>query len=125
MRLAAADPGNAGWQRDLSVSYRSIGDLLTAQGNLSEALKSYRDSLAITEKLAAADPSNASWALDLAEQFAKIGKVRSEMRMRDDALNSFQKAISIVDRLAELDPTNANWIRNQKTIQNEISRLKQ
>ena len=40
-RLAKADPGNAGWQRDLSVSYDRIGDVLVAQGNLPEALKSY------------------------------------------------------------------------------------
>ena len=46
-RLAQADPGNAGWQRDLSVSYDRVGDVLVAQGNLSEALKSYRDGLAI------------------------------------------------------------------------------
>ena len=38
--LAKADPGNAGWQRDLSVSYNKIGDVLVAQGNLPEALKS-------------------------------------------------------------------------------------
>ena len=44
-RLAKADPGNAGWQRDLSVSYNKIGDVLVAQGNLPEALKSYRDGL--------------------------------------------------------------------------------
>jgi hypothetical protein len=40
-RLAKSDPGNAGWQRDLSVSYEKIGDVLVAQGNLPEALKSY------------------------------------------------------------------------------------
>ena len=33
-RLAAADPGNAGWQRDLSVSHERIGDVLVAQGEL-------------------------------------------------------------------------------------------
>jgi hypothetical protein len=33
-RLAKSDPGNAGWQRDLSVSYNKIGDVLVAQGNL-------------------------------------------------------------------------------------------
>ena len=32
-RLAKADPGNAGWQRDLSVSYSKIGDVLVAQGD--------------------------------------------------------------------------------------------
>ena len=40
-RLASADPGNAGWQRDLSVSDNKVGDVLVAQGNLPEALKSY------------------------------------------------------------------------------------
>ena len=47
-RLAKADPANAGWQRDLSVSYGKVGDVLKAQGNLPEALKAYRDSLAIS-----------------------------------------------------------------------------
>ena len=51
-RLAQADPGNAGWQRDLSVRTSSIGDVLVAQGDLAEALKSYRDGLAIAERLA-------------------------------------------------------------------------
>ena len=50
-RLAKADPGNAGWQRDLSVSYNNVGDVLVAQGNLTKALQAYRDSLAIAERL--------------------------------------------------------------------------
>ena len=33
-RLAKSDPGNAGWQRDLSVSYDKVGDVLVAQGDL-------------------------------------------------------------------------------------------
>ena len=33
-RLAKSDPGNAGWQRDLSVSYREVGDVQMAQGDL-------------------------------------------------------------------------------------------
>ena len=31
-RLAKSDPANAGWQRDLSVSYERIGDALVAKG---------------------------------------------------------------------------------------------
>jgi Flp pilus assembly protein TadD len=41
-RLAKADPGNAGWQRDLSVSHNKIGDVQQAQGDLATALTSYR-----------------------------------------------------------------------------------
>ncbi len=40
-RLAKSDPGNAGWQRDLSVSYNKVGDVQVAQGDLPEALKSF------------------------------------------------------------------------------------
>ena len=41
-RLAKADPDNAGWQRDLSVSHDKIGDVQLAQDDLAAALTSYR-----------------------------------------------------------------------------------
>jgi tetratricopeptide (TPR) repeat protein len=64
-RLTTTDPSNTQWQRDLSVSYNKVGDVLVAQGKLDEALKAYRDSLAIMERLAAADPSNTQWQRDV------------------------------------------------------------
>jgi len=51
-QLGKAAPGNSGWQRDLSVAYDKVGDVLRAQGSLGEALKAYRDSLAIAEVVA-------------------------------------------------------------------------
>jgi hypothetical protein len=60
-RLAKADPGNAGWQRDLSVSHDKIGDVQFKQGDLTAALTSYQASLAIRDRLAKADPGNAGW----------------------------------------------------------------
>jgi tetratricopeptide (TPR) repeat protein len=75
-RLAASDPGNAGWQRDLSVSYDKVGDVQMAQGNLKAALKSYSDSLAIAERLAASDPGNAQWQYDLGISNERIGDVQ-------------------------------------------------
>jgi tetratricopeptide (TPR) repeat protein len=71
-RLAVADrllksaPENAGWQRDLSVSYDKIGDVLEAGGNLFEALKTYQERHAIRDRLAKADPNNADRQRDLA-----------------------------------------------------------
>ena len=44
-RLAEADPSNAGWQRDLSVSQQKMGDVLRDQGDLAGALAAYRESL--------------------------------------------------------------------------------
>ena len=74
-RLAKFDPGNADWQRDVSVSHNKIGDVQRAQGNLPEALKSYRGSLAIADRLAKFYPGNAGWQRDLSVSRNKIGNV--------------------------------------------------
>src|SRR6202035_5778882 len=53
--LAKSDPGNAGLQRDLMVSFNRIGDVLIRRGNLPEAMKSFRDGLTIAARLAKSD----------------------------------------------------------------------
>src|SRR5258706_9460279 len=83
-RLAASDRSNTGWQRDLSVSYDRIGDVLVAQGKLDEALKSYRDSLAIHERLAASDRSNTGWQRDLSVSYDRVGDVLVAQGKLDD-----------------------------------------
>ena len=71
-RLAGSDAGNADWQRDLSISYDRVGDVLVKQGNLPEALKSYRAGLAIAERLAGSDAGNADWQRDLSVSNIKL-----------------------------------------------------
>ena len=110
--LAAADPGNAGWQRDLSVSYEKVGDVLVAQGNLPEALKSFRDSLAIADRLAKADPGNAGWQRDLSVSYDRVGDVLVAQGNLPEALKSFRDGLAIRDRLAKADPGNAGWQRD-------------
>ena len=48
-----------------AVSYINVGDVQVTQGDLQTALKSYRDSLAITARLVKSDPGNADWQRDL------------------------------------------------------------
>jgi tetratricopeptide (TPR) repeat protein len=73
--LAAEKPDDATYQRDLSVSYNEIGDVLVAQGNLPEALKSFGDGLAIRDRLAKADPGNAGWRRDLIVSCVKLASI--------------------------------------------------
>ena len=54
---AQADPSNAQAQRDLSVSYDRLGDLMRQLGDGAQAERFYRDGLAIAERLAQADPA--------------------------------------------------------------------
>jgi tetratricopeptide (TPR) repeat protein len=76
--LAAKDPGNTGWQRDLSVSHTKIGDVLLAEGDRSGALAAYRKDLAIAEALAAKDPGNAKWQRDLILSLMKMSDAEPE-----------------------------------------------
>src|SRR6266567_3475506 len=96
IRVAGIDPGNAGWQRDLSVPYNKVGDVLVAQGNLPEALKSFRDSLAIAERLAKADPGNAGWQRDLAISYGRVATTEAQTGARDRALSAFRRGRDII-----------------------------
>ena len=64
-RLAKADPGNAGWQRDLSVSYAKIGIVFQRTGNKTEALNALQEGHAIIERMTRLSPDNAQWKQDL------------------------------------------------------------
>src|SRR5206468_4323871 len=97
--LAAADPSNAAWQRDLSVSQNNVGDVLSAQGRLDDALGAYRAGLAIAERLAPADPSNAGWQRDLSVSQERLGDVLSAQGRLDDALTAYRAGLAIRERL--------------------------
>ncbi len=118
--LVAADPSNAGWQRDLSVSHNKIGDVLVAQGNLAQALESYRASLAIFERLAGADPGNAGWQRDLSVSHDKIGDVLVAQGNLAQALESYRASLAITERLAGADPGNAGWQRDLSVSHDKI-----
>jgi tetratricopeptide (TPR) repeat protein len=94
-RLAQSDPGNAGWQRDLAVSYERIGNAQVAQGDHAGALKSYSDSLTITERLAQSDPGNAGSQLDLSVSYTDVGDVRVAQGDLADALKSYRDSLAI------------------------------
>jgi len=58
------------------VSFNKVGDVQMAQGDLTDALKSYTDSFAIRDRLAKSDPGNAGWQRDLSVSFNKVGDVQ-------------------------------------------------
>ena len=103
-RLAKSDPDNAGWQRDLSVSYERIGDALIAQGSLPDAMRSYRDGLTIRERLAKSDPGNAGWQRDLSVSYNEVGYALVAQGSLPEALQSYPDGLAIMERLAKSDP---------------------
>jgi tetratricopeptide (TPR) repeat protein len=111
-KRGTSDPGNAEWQRDLSVSHNKIGDGVAAQGDLQAALQAYRASLTIRERLAKADPGNTQWQRDRSISHEKIGDVLVAQGQLDDARARYRASYDIIERLAQADPGNTQWQRD-------------
>jgi tetratricopeptide (TPR) repeat protein len=110
--LAADKPDDPNYQRGLSVAYDEVGDVLVAQGNLPEALRSFRDGLAIAERLAKTEPDNADSQRNLSVVYISIGNTLMAQGNLPAALQSFRDGLAIAERLARVVPNNAGWQRN-------------
>ncbi len=119
--LAAQDPGNAGWQRDLSVSFNKIGDVQSAKGDLDGALKAYQDSLAIRRSSPRRTPATPSWQRDLSVSFEQDRRRAGRAgRSRGRAARPTRQGRAIREKLAAQDPGNAEWQRDLSVSFNKI-----
>ena len=65
-RLAKSDPGNAGWQYSLSVSYKKVGDTYGKTGQLTKAHEAFAAGPAIIAQLVVQYPDWVQWKKYLA-----------------------------------------------------------
>jgi tetratricopeptide (TPR) repeat protein len=100
-------PGNADWQRDLSVSHERIGYVERAQDNLPAALNSYQAALAIRERMAKADPGNADWQRVLAWSYGRVALVIARQGDSHSALSAYRQGREIIVRLTKQSPDDA------------------
>jgi tetratricopeptide (TPR) repeat protein len=122
-RLTTADPGNAGWQDQLSASYMRIGYLLKAQGDLAAAGAAYRASLAIQERLTAAGPNHAGWQRNLAVSHEMIGTVLQTQGDLAAAGEAYRASHAIFERLTAADRGNAGRQRDLAASHSKIGNL--
>ena len=74
-KLAASDPANVPWQRDLAVAHDQIGDLWLDNKQPAPALEAFRKGLAIREKLAASTDPRDRAVLDLTWDYPTKGAI--------------------------------------------------
>lgn len=108
----APDAGESSGSRDLSASQERLGDLLMVQGNLAEAMRLYRESLAIRRRLAAEEPSATGRQRDLAVGLIKVGDVQVAQGDSEEALQSYASALGRFEQLVAAEPEDPGWQRN-------------
>ena len=83
--------------------------MLVAQGKLDEALKSYRDNLAIAERVAASDRNNAQWQNDLQHSTDRIGSLAYKFVLA----RNFARALEASDLVISLSPDQI-WLHTNR-----------
>lgn len=118
--LAAEMPEDTTYQRDLSVAFGEVGDVLLARGHLGEALQAYRDSLAIKIRATERDPRNATvWRDELVSRI-QIGDILVLQGDLAEALNSFRRGLTIAQNLVKFNASNTVWQRDLSTAHERI-----
>jgi len=124
-RLASLNSALEDANAQLAVSYTKVGDVLMTQGNLAEALKSYRDGLVVADRVAKANPGNADWQRDLAISQGRVGVLLAKQGDVAHALDMLQQGRAVVARLVQQLPTNAQLSKDLAAFDDNIAKLKQ
>jgi tetratricopeptide (TPR) repeat protein len=111
-REAEAHPDSAAVQRDLGRAYDNLARVLETAGQLAEAERRHRDSLAIRERLAAADPDNTQAQRDLSVSYNDLARVLVTAGQLEEAERLYREDLAIAERLAAADPDNTEAQRD-------------
>lgn len=108
--LAAVDPNGNKIQRELSVSYNKVAEIITSlTENHSEALLLYRKSQKISDKLLVADPLNTKLRRDHAASHFNVARVSAKLGDTKTALDSSRKSLSVFTEMSSADPQNEDF----------------
>jgi Tetratricopeptide repeat len=97
-----------GRQQGLAFVLGRIGDVLIAQGNLSETLDVYRRAFAIRQRLANAEPDNLNLQRDVSYMQSRLGDVLWRQQAREESLKNYRDCVAIRERVAAADPKNVS-----------------
>ncbi len=111
-RLAEADPSNAGWQRDLSVSQDNMGNVLRDHGDVAGALAAYGKSLEVEATAGLGRSPRTRVGNGTSVSHNKWARCCGNRRCAG-AMVVYGKSLEVRRRLAEADPSNAGWQRDQ------------
>jgi eukaryotic-like serine/threonine-protein kinase len=107
--LAAANSGNATWQRYLSNIIGNAGYVLYDLGRREEGIAATFEALDLKRNLVRADTSNMTWLAELTSLLYTAGNMLATSQRHTDALSLFREAVGDARTLLFHDPSNATW----------------
>jgi len=107
--LKQLDAHDTETQRFEMTAHRSIGRLLTSEGDLAGGLKELQASVAISDQLFSIEPDNTQWLQMNAAGRFDLADAQLGARQIEAAAATARADCDIVDRLVSRDATVADW----------------
>jgi tetratricopeptide (TPR) repeat protein len=107
----------------LAFSHELAAELHVLKGELTEALQTLRDLLAIREKLAKVDPGNAARKRDLSLAYNKITEVLMAQGNLTEALKSSRDRLALVEGLAKADANDLSYQHDLSVLYNRVGEV--
>ncbi len=109
-RQLAADPSNALYRRNLSVTEIHVANAMRKAGDPRGALSHVQKSLVLAEQVSASNPKDSESASDVANSHFKMGEVLADLGQGPAALQQDIQAIDILKRMLA-GSTDSNLLR--------------
>jgi hypothetical protein len=97
--------------------------VLEEQGNLDEALKSFRQGLAISERLSLADPGNVDLQRSVAVSQGHLAEMFRRSNDHNNALAALRLGQAAMERVVMRAPDNAGWKKDLDWFKEQIETL--
>lgn len=120
-RLAAADPNNVEYQRELANLNFETAVALTKTGDSAAAIADYRHGLEIFERLAASDPARVTDNYSvMTTAYKELGELLEKQNNRREAVKNYQKAFDYGERWLTIAPGNDSITAQQSWLKQKI-----
>jgi tetratricopeptide (TPR) repeat protein len=112
-----------GAQRNLSIIYDDLGDLMTGLGKTDNARKYYSNEVSVIERLIEREPDHTEHLTQLAIAFGKMGDLLWTLRAFEQAHEMYLKSIDILERLVREQPDDIDYLQTLAASYDRFSRL--
>ncbi len=121
--LAAGDPANTTWTRDLALGHQKVGDVLLEQGAVAAALFEYEAGRDRLLPLVAREPENTGWLRGLSVMHENVSDALRAQGNLEPALVQQRAALAIAEKLVAREPENAVYLRDLAICHSKLGNL--
>lgn len=109
MELVKMDDSRVNWWLELSYALNNLGTLSSSNGNISQAIQQFQQSIKWKHKVLAAWPSDENVLLELADSHSWLGSTYQRLGQLSQAKLEFKTELGVLGQ-GDVDPTqNFHW----------------